>query len=287
MRRFALIICCCLAAACIAVAGFSTAYAQQPSALDKRWPGDPEPQPQQKQQPAQSQPQQKQQPAQLQQESPQPQSPQPGVAAPRTAPRAKAARAQPAPSKPKPRPVQQAHAVTCSGLFGKDASQAKLATAFGATNVSWEQVDGPGSTKLNATVLFPHDPKRRLEVLWNSEESHSDTQVVAINGQSTWTAPKGVKIGMTIAALEKLNGKPFSVNGFRGDNGGLATSWNGGALEKLPDSCKVGVRLAPDPKAPAPANGEVDVLTSDSEFLSNAPGMKALAPKITEIIIGY
>ena len=280
MRRLAFHI-CRISVVCIASASITAAVAQ--SALDKRWPGDPEPAP-----PAQPQ-QQQQQPPQPNPAQPR-QPPAPKQAAPAQVPPAPStpaeARARPAAPKP-PAPAQPAHVVTCAGLFGKEASQAKLEKAFGANNVTWAEVDGPDATKLNATVLYPRDPKRRLEVLWNSEEARSDTQVVAINGQSTWAAPKGVKLGMTIAALEKLNGKPFPMNGFKGDNGGGVKSWNGGALEKMPGDCKIGVRFAPAANSPAPAAGAVDVLTSDKEFLSNAPAMKPLSPKISEIIIGY
>ena len=176
--------------------------------------------------------------------------------------------------------------VACTGNFAKDSSHAKLAAAFGNGNVAWTEVDGPDATKLKASVLFPRDPKNRLEVLWTKEDERSDTQVVVITSQSTWTAPSGLKLGMTIAALEKINGKPFTMKGFKGDNGGQVTSWDGGALDKL-TACRVGVRFGPDPKAQAPAQGQADALVSDKDFLSNAPALKLLSPKIVEIIIGY
>jgi len=280
-------------AAWFAAAGAGAALAQPASSsLDKRWPGDPTPEetappPQQRQQPAQPQRPQ-------QQVVPQPQvAPAPAqrpAQAPRQQTAAPPAAAEAPPAPPKPKPVQAAtppRAITCTGAFAKDSSHAKLATAFGNANVTWGEVDGPEATKLNATVLFPRDPKRRLEVLWTQEESRSDTQVIAVNGQSTWTAPKGVKLGLTVAALEKLNGKPFMMKGFKGDSGGLVTSWENGALDKLPGGCRMGVRFAPDAKAPAPAQGETDVLTSDKDYLSNAPALKAISPKISEILIGY
>jgi len=277
------------AAACFAVVGASTVLAQQPasSSLDKRWPGDPTPEETAppRQQPAQ---QRQQQPAQQQQQPAAQQRQQPPAQQPPQQPPAAAAQAPE--SAPRPRPVQAAappRAVTCSGAFAKESNHVKLATAFGNNNVTWTQVDGPDATKLNATVLFPRDPKRRLEVLWSNEEARSDTQIIAINGQSTWTAPKGLKLGLTVAALEKLNGKPFTMKGFKGDNGGLVASWDGGALDKLPGGCRVGVRFAPDPKAPAPAQGETDVLVSDKDFLSSAPALKPLSPKISEILVGY
>ena len=172
-------------------------------------------------------------------------------------------------------------------MFSRESNHLKLATSFGNDNVSWTQVDGPDATKLNASVLFPKDPKRRLEVLWNIEASRSETQLIVINGQSTWTAPKGLKLGMTLAALEKLNGKPFVMKGFKGDGGGMVTSWEDGALSKLPGGCRIGVRLVPDPKAPTPPQGQDDVLLSDKDYVSNMPAIKPLSPKIAEIIVGY
>jgi hypothetical protein len=272
-----------LFAAVFAAAGVSAALAQQPasSSLDKRWPGDPEetaPAP-----PPQPAPRQQQPAAQQQQPAPQ-RAPQAAAPPPQTSAPAEPHRAAP---KPKAARAAPPHAIACSGTFGKESSHAKLAAAFGNNNVAWTQVDGPDSTKLNASVLFPRDPKRRLEVLWANEEARSDIQIIAINGQSTWTAPKGLKLGLTVAAIEKLNGKPFMLKGFKGDSGGLVTSWENGALDKLPGGCRVGVRFAPDPKAPPPPEGETDVLTSDKEYLSNAPGFKSSSPKIGEILIGY
>ena len=252
-------------------AGISVALAQQPtsSSLEKRWPGDDAPA---QQQSPQQRPTAQQQPGQR-------------PAAPGSQP---AASAQQDAEPPKIK-AQQAppRVVACAGVFAKESNHVKLATFFGADNITWTQVDGPDATKLNASVLYPKDPKRRLEVLWNSEASRSDTQLIVINGQSTWTGPKGLKVGMTLAALEKLNGKPFTMKGFKGENGGQVTGWAGGALANLPNGCKVGVRLAPDPKAPTPPAGQDDVLLSDADFVSNVPAIKPLSPKIAEIIIGY
>jgi hypothetical protein len=225
----------------------SAAIAQQPSSLEGRWPGA---------QPLQQQRQQER-PARLQDVE---------EAAPKI--------------KPQPQP---ARVVACSGIFGKDSSHLKLATFVGADNISWAQVDGPEGSKLNATILYARDPKRRLEVLWNLEPSRSDTQLIVINGRSEWTAPKGLKLGMPLAALEKLNGKPFTIKSFGGETGGMVTSWDGGQLSALPGGCKMGVRFAPDPKAPPPT----EELASGKDFSSSLPAVKALAPKVAEIIVGY
>ena len=53
----------------------------------------------------------------------------------------------------------------CEGPFGPDASKASLSEFFGAANVVDMNVDGPEGTTNSATVLFPNDPARRVEVL--------------------------------------------------------------------------------------------------------------------------
>jgi hypothetical protein len=176
------------------------------------------------------------------------------------------------------------HAVACSGSFAKDSSHEKLATAFAAKNVAWDDVDGPGGSKLKASVLFPNDPKRRLEVVWTKPDARTDIQVIAINGQSTWTAPKGLKLGMTLAAVEKLNGKPFRLTGFEKDTGGMVQSWDAGALAELPGGCKVALRFEPDPKVSPEVRKDVAV---SREFESNDVAMKKAVPKVVEILIGY
>jgi hypothetical protein len=246
----------------VAIAWFvaltGVALAQQPAAssLEKRWPGEPSATPDS------AAPSQK------------PSGGSRAKAAPQAQDAAPAIKSQPAP----------ARVVACSGVFAKDSSHIKLATFFGSDAITWAKVDGPDGTKLDATVLYPRDPKRRLEVLWNLEGSRSDTQLIVINGQSTWTAPKGLKLGLPLAALEKLNGKPFNMRAFGGDNSGQVTSWENGALASLPGGCKVGIRLVPDPKAPPQAAADV---SGDKEILSSFPALRTLSPKVSEIIVGY
>ncbi len=208
----------------------------------------------------------------------------PAKPAPAAKPAAAKTEHEPAAAKPHHVAAAPTHTVACSGVFTKDSSHMKLATAFGAQNVTWDDVDGPGGSKLKASVLFPKDPKRRLEVLWTKPDARSDLQLVAINHQSTWTAPKGLHLGMTLAAVEKLNGKPFELSGFAKDAGGSVQSWDGGALAELPGGCKVSLRFEPDPKIAPEVRNDVAV---DKQFASSDMAMKKAVPKVVEILIGY
>jgi hypothetical protein len=173
--------------------------------------------------------------------------------------------------------------VACSGPFSKDSSNLKLAMVFDSRNVTFEDVD-VGGTQVGASILFPKDPKHRLEIWWANPASRSGTYLILINKQSTWSAPDGLKLGLTLAELEKINHKPFKLKGFDKDNTATVSDWDGGTLSKLPGDCKSGVSLQPDPKASPDA---VKELTADKEYSSSDPAMRELKPKVTEILIGY
>jgi hypothetical protein len=175
------------------------------------------------------------------------------------------------------------HAVACSGAFAKSSSHLKLAQVFGPLNLTFAEVDGPQNSKIMASVLYPKDPKRHLEVWWHNEAARSDTSLIVINGQSTWTGPKGLHLGLPIAAIEKLNGKPYELAGFDQDSAGTALDWQGGALDKIPGGCKVSVRVAPDPKASEDARKAA----AGKTLMSNDEVVRAVKPTVAEIIIGY
>jgi hypothetical protein len=189
-----------------------------------------------------------------------------------------------APAQRPGQPRAPANVVACNGVFANDSAHLKLAVKFDSRNVVFGQVDGPDGSRINASIVYPNDPKRRLEVLWTNEAGRSDTSIIAINGKSQWSAPKGLKLGLAIAALEKANGRPFKVSGFGKDGSASVLGWEGGALASLPGGCKVGLRLFEDTKSPEDARSAV---AGDKEFLSNDASVRAVKPTVGEILIGY
>ncbi|MCC6890247.1 MAG: hypothetical protein IT536_17095 [Hyphomicrobiales bacterium] len=199
---------------------------------------------------------------------------------------------EPGPGSPKSMPeavkrpaktAAQTRQIECRGAFARDSSHIRLAQVFGPDNVTYTEVEGPENSKLMASVLFPRDPQRRLEVLWSNPTSRAGTQVIAINGKSAWAAPRGIKLGTSLAAIEKLNGKPFKISGF-GREGSTAASWEDGAMMSLQGGCTIGMRFIADPRAPEDARQQV---AAAKELSSNDPSVRAVRPVVAEILIGY
>jgi hypothetical protein len=155
---------------------------------------------------------------------------------------------------------------------------------YDSKNIAFADVDANNGTKVPASVVFPNDPKRRLEVWWANAAGRSETYLIVINGKSTWTGPGGMKLGLTLTQLEKLNHKPFKIKGFDKDGVATVSDWDGGALATLPGGCKSGLSLHADPKVSPDALSE---LTADKEYSSSDDAIRAVKPVVTEILIGY
>jgi hypothetical protein len=174
--------------------------------------------------------------------------------------------------------------IACSGVFARDSSHTRLASAFQSRNVSYTQVDTNSGGKATATVLYARDPKRRLEVWWSKPASKSDTHLIVINGQSDWIAPGELHLGLTLAELERLNGKPFKLSGFDKDHVATLSDWDGGTLSALAGGCKVGISLRADPKAAA---ATLSSLPADRSFTSSDASLHAANPAVSEILVAY
>jgi hypothetical protein len=181
-------------------------------------------------------------------------------------------------------PPPSAHVVACTGIFSKDSNHLRLAMTFDYKNVTFADVDADGGTKVKASIVFANDPKRRLEVWWSNPADRSGVYLIDIKGKSTWSAPGGMRLGLNLVQLEKLNKKPFKLKGF--DKNGVASvsDWDDGALAALAGGCKSGVSLSADPKA---SPDEVSAMSADKEYSSSDPAIRAVKPTVSEILIGY
>lgn len=136
-------------------------------------------------------------------------------------------------------PIGARTVIACNGPFAKDSGMLKLAMIYGSQNMIFTEENVQG-TKVGVTVLYPKDPKRRLEVWW-SNSNRTGLYLIDIADKSVWTGPNGLRLGLTLPALEKLNHKPFKLKGFDKDGVATVTSWDNGALGALPGGCKATV----------------------------------------------
>jgi len=171
--------------------------------------------------------------------------------------------------------------VTCEGPIARDTDEARVIELFGRANVAFQEVPGAEGETAMATVVFPNDARNRLDISWYDERRRPAT--ITIGGRSQWTAPKGLKIGMTLAEVQALNGKPFQLSGFDWDYGGMVTDWRGGALPDL-GGCSITLRFEHAGRVPPSA---LRPLLGDIKLMSSAAAVRAVRPTVSEIVVSF
>jgi hypothetical protein len=132
------------------------------------------------------------------------------------------------------------------GPITASTTRADLDAMFGKENVQERNLDiseGPES----ATVVFGNDASAALSITWDRERPSTIHICFATQtGPCRWRTAAGIRIGLPIRELEKLNEKSFQMTGFGGEPQGTVTSWRKGQLEEDPSACgHLVVRLTP------------------------------------------
>src|SRR5262249_8701373 len=122
-----------------------------------------------------------------------------------------------------------ARVIKCEGPFSRNASHAGLVKAFGHNNVTYQEIGDAQDKRIKASVLYPNDPKARLEFVWGDEKARRRPRQIRAKDQSAWTSANGIRIGTALADVEKMNGKPFKLSSTgitaAGSRTGAAACW--------------------------------------------------------------
>ena len=168
----------------------------------------------------------------------------------------------------------------CTGPFAREATHASIVKAFGKDNVTSQKV-GIGEGEMErATVVFPRDKTRRVEIFWSDLKKRSGISVIRAGFESTWRTAQGVSMKMPLADVEAINGKPFLLAGFGWDYGGTTLDWKDGKLAMQPGGCRLMLRF--DQQATTDAD-----IDGDREFSSDDKGMRSAAPIVEEISLRF
>lgn len=174
--------------------------------------------------------------------------------------------------------------LNCDGPFAKDSSHARLISAFGPKNVTFEDVDGAEGAKEKASVLFAGEPTRRVEIVWHDGGKRARPASIRIRTPSQWVGPLAIAAGLTATQVEKINGKAFPINGFGWDGGGFAGSFDG-KLAALPGGCRLTLRFEPTIANPLPAR--YAPIIGDKKIPSSNALMRRSKPMLSEWSVGY
>ena len=173
--------------------------------------------------------------------------------------------------------------------IGVDASAAWFSGRFGPVNVKDAQVYLGEGEYAAGTILFADDPERRAEITWLDSVNKRSPTLIRIQidkgGRTRWRTPQGLTTGLGLAAVERLNRRPFRLSGFDWDYGGTTMSWSGGVLARAETAtCGVWARFWYDSDGLSPEQIRLALQVSGSrEFSSGHPGMQARVPWVHDV----
>lgn len=153
------------------------------------------------------------------------------------------------------------------GLIKPGMTATELERAYGKANVKHEDIPGAEGETIPGARLFA-DTDREVEVIWDPENEKKkvvfDVHVIG----TAWKFENGLKTGMTLEEVEKINGKPFKISGFAWDYGGYA-NFEGGKL-----AGKVSLRFNPS------TEDIPEYLQGDKELSSTDKKLRAVKPVV-------
>lgn len=173
--------------------------------------------------------------------------------------------------------------ITCSSPIAPEDSAKRLQQRYGQDAVI-QQLPGAEGETYKGLVLLPRAMDRRIEVSFKDDSLGRVTGLILRDTakKSRWNVA-GLSIGSSLADVQKVNGKPFLVNGFEWDYGGYVVDWKGGTLGRpLQGGCKVTLRFGNnDAVTPKGFLGEGVKISSDNATLVK------WGPVVTEIGMSF
>lgn len=151
------------------------------------------------------------------------------------------------------------------GLIKPGMSSADIEKAYGKDNLKQQKIPGAEGEEIDGAKLFA-ETDRELEIVWDPDNEKKkivfDIRVIG----KAWKFENGLKSGMTVEEVEKINGKPFKIAGFEWDYGGYA-NFEGGKL-----AGKVSIRFNPSVESiPAYLSGDKQLSSSDKQLRAAKP----------------
>jgi hypothetical protein len=157
-------------------------------------------------------------------------------------------------------------AITCNWPVGPFDSARDVLRRFGRQARMADIGTGEGEIE-RGVVLFPGDPRRRIEVLFWGADRFAPQSVRFVGEGAPWTVV-GIRLGDPLESVSRRNGRAMHMQMFGADYGGTVQSFDGGKLETSMGDCEPEIVFSPTAGSTYP-----DSLSGDGVIESDHPDM--------------
>lgn len=183
------------------------------------------------------------------------------------------------------------------GKVRPDSDENDLLDTYGPANVTQRDTiyTAEGNYEIGTTLY--KGTSDEAAVLWTDSAKQARPNAVKLmlnldpaldkaGRKSRWKTANGVRLGLTISEIEKLNGKPFKLYGFEWDFGGSVTDWRNGRLQTPGKETYLTMTFGYIDLSPTQETA-IGKVSGDAEFLSSNPAMKLLNPTVQQIFVRF
>ncbi len=115
------------------------------------------------------------------------------------------------------------------GPIRKKTSEEELIRIYGISQVGRSTVHAPGKGDQPCSVVFPGS-QDELRITWEDEARTRVEAVYILRSGSSWFTPQGLRHGLDLAELTKVNQAPLSFYGLEWTYAGTVNDWKSGRL---------------------------------------------------------
>lgn len=175
------------------------------------------------------------------------------------------------------------------GSITSRSSEEDLRKIYGHENVEAGEVDLGEGESMPGTIIYPNDPRKRLEIAWKDTKTKKSPDFVQFSGEkSIWKVTPGIGLGTSLKTLEQINGRAFVLLGFEWDLGGTVVNWKSGKLARSFGKTGDGVILRLSPVYENESlTKDLNAVSGDVEFSSKNKSMQRLNPKVYFVIVKF
>jgi hypothetical protein len=174
-------------------------------------------------------------------------------------------------------------AFSCTGVFGPDSSEALLKQTYGEANVVTGMVPGAEGEEMLATTVFPNDPDKTMQFAWMNDDTREGLGFVDL--PPSIEGPHGVRVGMSVAEVVAINGKPFNIGGFWWDYGGYAQIDEGTLANGELTTCFLSLRFSPGEDYPQDL--DVSAVSGEVSIPADEPLLEKLDTRLSVVSVSY
>ncbi len=166
------------------------------------------------------------------------------------------------------------------GPIKLNTSEEELIRLFGPTQVQRGTVNTSSVNIEQCTIIFPNT-NDELRITWKDQSRSEVKAVYVLRSNGKWYTDQGLKVGMDLLALTKVNENPVNFYGLNWEYGGVVDSWKNGVLSKY--ASKFYIVLAP--YQPTANNMLFNKFTGNAIFSSNTEGVEQLDLVVSRIVV--